>query len=192
MNTKQKKCSHSEPPVYPRTENISAMVICAWELSKTSIWLRSTFPLKEELIAKKFIRQYISNQADRYEAYLEFCQRILLLHKQIMKVRGFIPGAPSRFFDPYNAAGFAVSLDLFLKVQHNRLQWPLFNHAMKAFCEALLDMREEACEEVFHYWINWFRERNALEEYSLFYSCCKKPQKFLFGKKVPGANFQSS
>ncbi len=175
MNTKKQRLEGTEPPIYPIKENIKGMVKCAWQLAKVSLWMGQQLPRREEIKAQGTIKSFISNQADPYKGYLEMCQRILLVHKELTQSRDHvIKESSSRYFNPYNESGFVLSVNLFAELQQRRLIEPLHNIELKAFCEAILDMAEDPDEEIFCYWLNWFGERDAVIEPDLFYSSCRK------------------
>ena len=144
---------------------------CNWELAKATLWPGKAFPKAEEKETKKIIKSYLINETDPYKAYLELCQRILLVFKRVTRRGPVIRETPSEYFNPGNGSGFALSAPWFAAIQQNRGSDPLHEHAIKAFCEAILDMTEDPCEEIFCFWLNWFRNREASAEYRLFYSC---------------------
>jgi hypothetical protein len=173
MTIKQYKPADPGYTILPIKENINAMVNAAWVLSITCLWPFTCFSEKEMEEGKKHIRRFMINEADPYKAYMEYCQRILLLTKQ--RIHGPCHVIPQDdFFHPLNKNGFTQTEGLFKQLQHDRTKFRLYRQELKALSEAILDIAEEPDLENFHYWVSWFLSHFAYSEYTLFHSWIEK------------------
>lgn len=154
--------------IYPIKDNVDGMADTAWILAMISLWPTSTYSAIEIFETKKCIRRFLVSVIDPYIAYKEFCQRILLTRKyQLDNPAQAISEIPTIWFHS-NKNGFLLSSVWFNSLQQIRSKLPLHKLEMKALAEAILEMAEENSPNNFHYWITWFKERNAPDELMLF------------------------
>jgi hypothetical protein len=175
MYTKKKDTDLVDPPINPFKENTELMVNTAWLLASGRLWPCSTFSDKEEQTSKKILRNFITQVMDPYQGYLEICQRVLLTEKQVRSVSGYtIYKRPSRWLNSDSKRGFGISRHWFEELQAKREKDPLYGHALRAFCEAILDMAEEPGCKNYNYWMTWFSKQSALEEHLVFRTWCAR------------------
>lgn len=168
---KEQLSVNTESVIYPAQENITGMTQAAWALSIIIFWPVSVFSEEEIKKTKKHIRQFLINAADPYKAYLEYCQRILLMRQYLLDNDGAtIPELPSHWLQARH--GFPISAIWFKTLQRVRTALPLYKHDMKALAEAVLEMTEDPTASNFNYWISWFKARNANDELMMFSMHC--------------------
>ncbi len=160
--------------------NDTLLYQAAWQFAVTCLWPARQFSEIEIKITRFRIRQMIANSADRFNAYLEFCQQVLLFRYYSISSRGRVSiPSPCQWI---TGSGLTTSKLFFRSVQQRRLGEPLFMHVQKGLCEAVLEVTENNSEEMIAYWENWFRERNARPELRLF---------ILYAAKFSTKTFQS-
>lgn len=149
-------------------ESINKMIDAAWQISYTSFWNTWTLSHFEVEGSKQFIKKFITRSEDRYNNYLEYCQRVLLAREFIIKnPQKYIP-LPSKWFNKYNHNGFAGTYKWFMNLIATRRSLPLYRQQFKALPEAILEMHEEPTGKNFHYWRGWFIEREYQATANLF------------------------
>src|SRR5689334_202520 len=66
------------------SSNLDLLTDTAWQLSGTALWNHAEFSEMEKEAARKAIRQYLKTSEDPYQAYLVYCQRVLLARQYIL------------------------------------------------------------------------------------------------------------
>ncbi|HWJ28977.1 MAG TPA: hypothetical protein VNS32_20710 [Flavisolibacter sp.] len=153
--------SKHEKEELKRTTNINYLTDIAWQLSSTALWNHAEFSDTEKEEARKAIRQYLLSAKDFYQAYLIYCQRILMARQYILNHNMRLLVLPSRWLHPDNQQGFAGTLSWYQRLQEIRNALPLHKIELKAFAEALLEMKEEPTKANFLYWRSYFIEKKA-------------------------------
>src|SRR4051794_3983043 len=64
--------------------NINLLTETAWQLSSTALWNHAEFSEVKKEEARKAIRQYLKTSEDPYQAYLVYCQRVLMARQYIL------------------------------------------------------------------------------------------------------------
>ena len=146
------------------------MIKAAWNLTYTSFWNTWTLSSNEMRLTKKFIRKFITNAQVKYEAYVEYCERVLLAREYLINnPEKYVP-IPSKWFDTNNMNGFIGTGRWFENMRNMRRSLPLYRNHFRALPEAILEMLEEPSGRIFHYWRNWFVEREKHASVNLFLS----------------------
>lgn len=145
----------------PDRSNVQLMVDTAWLVLKTGL-----FPVnrdeQSQSLAKSFIRNYIGNSDNAYPLFAEFCQRILMARHYLKKNLSYcFPKSIIVWLDPENKYGFAGTKAWFLTLLDKRSKNTAHLLELKAFPEAILELAEDCSTDNFHYWNNWFQERQA-------------------------------
>lgn len=152
--------------VIPDKKNIPLMIQAAWYLLVSGLFVFKNYNMATEKTAKAFIRSFIEAGADPYKAYLEFCQRIFMARHYIFQHSGYhFTSSILSWLDPDNKHGFAGTATWFNKLQEKRTIQPTYLLELKAFPEAMLELAEEPAKDNFHYWAEWFIEREARDQY---------------------------
>lgn len=149
-------------------EKIQKATDNAWIIAFTVLWNGEIFSTEEKAKAKQYIRYWIINQPCIRHAYLQAAQRILLANQYIAAAKGRYVPSPSEWFDPANQYGFAGTEEWFNKMQKKRIAMPLYNQHLKAFAEAVEEMADEPTARNFHYWREYFIERNCQALLNIF------------------------
>jgi hypothetical protein len=104
------------------------------------------------------------------KAYAELVQRILLARAYVNSHPGKYIPVPTGWFSIANQNGFAGTEKWFTGIQATRASLPLYKLELKAFAEAVQEISEHAGATTFHYWRNYFIERNCQGLLNLFLS----------------------
>lgn len=148
--------------------NIPTLTDAAWNIAYTSLWNTEIFSRQEIDFARSWINNYISNSPDPYEAYLSFCQRVLMARQvAINNEYAFIP-APTKWLSTENSKGFEGTRPWFEKLMDIRKSFPLYRHQWKVLPEAVLSMMEDNSASNFHYWRTWFIVRHHQSTVNVF------------------------
>jgi len=148
--------------------NIDTLTDAAWNIAYTSLWNTEIFSKEEIKFARSWIKNFIMNTPDPYNAYLEFCQRVLMARRvAIDNQYTYIP-APTWYFSTGNAKGFAGTGPWFEKLMYYRKSFPLYRHQWKVLPEAILSMYEDNSASNFHYWRTWFIVRHFQSTVNVF------------------------
>ena len=102
------------------------------------------------------------------KAYKSFCQRVLLARQYVnSSPNRYIP-LPTIWLDKENATGFAGTKQWLNDILAVRSSLPNYKTELKAFAEAILEMKEEPTAENFHYWRNYFIDNKTSGLLTLF------------------------
>ncbi len=162
MNTTS--TTQTQHDAIPDRDNISLMISTAWLVLQTGL-----FPVnrneQSESLAKSFIRGFIGNSSNAYPLFAEFCQRILMArHFLCMNPHYCFRDSMMGWLDPENKKGFAGTRPWFENLLDKRTKDAAHLLELKAFPEAILELAEERSADNFHYWNNWFHERQAWDQ----------------------------
>ena len=97
----------------------------AWSITYTALWPGQQLDSKELQTAWTFIYAYFDNADDRSKAFIDFCQRILLMRNYLKSKNIAIP-QPSDWFDPEYTHGFYASGKILSGVNNRRRQAPKY------------------------------------------------------------------
>jgi hypothetical protein len=159
---------HESTTISNNNDYLDKLVATAWTFSYSVLWNGETFSIKETHTAKRIIRYHISNSDNLYDAYLEFCQRVLLAWEYVNKEPDrFIP-RPALWLCPDNRFGYMGTESWFEYLKLIRRSLPLYRHQFKALPEAIMEMQDEPTAANFHYWRTWFLERSKQRALNLF------------------------
>ena len=147
-------------------EDLNVFTNIATILALMTLWPGKTFHPRQAMQATQHVHRFLMRHRNKYDAYFEFCQRILLTRQHITEHPEWLSGTPAFWF--FDKSGFALSAGWFQEMEEKRKKDPLHLARYKALAEALLEMSEDASTYLFDYWINWFRISNADEELSIF------------------------
>jgi hypothetical protein len=137
------------------------LIHTAWHLACTALWNNEVFSDKEKEEARSAIKHYLLSATDAYQAYLMFCQRVLLARQYITKSSNRYMPLPSHWLDKNNETGFAGTSKWYDKIREVRASLPIYKIELKALAEAILEMKEEPTAANFQYWRNYFIEKKA-------------------------------
>jgi hypothetical protein len=159
-----------------QSEAIETLVNTAWGFACTALWNTSVFSNKEIEDAKNIIRGFLIDSKNPEKAYSAFCQRVLLARQYISNnTSKYIP-LPTIWLDKQNLFGFAGTKIWYDNIKALRVSLPQFKAELKAFAEAILEMKEYPTEKNFEYWKNYFIERKAPGLLALFLQTIARQQ----------------
>ena len=142
----------------PYLENL---IHTAWHLACTALWNNEVFSDKEKEQAQSAIKNYLHSAPDVYQAYLVFCQRVLLTRQYINNSCNRYMPLPTHWLDRNNESGFTGTAKWYDKIKEVRASLPIYKIELKALAEAILEMKEEPTVANFNYWRNYFIEKKA-------------------------------
>lgn len=140
----------------------------AWACAQVALWGNVVFSIEERERARQYIGSWLIKQPDIYQAYIEFCERVLLTRQYISQHSARYVPVPSLWLDPANKHGFNGTLKWHRQLLDRRRSSPLHRLHWKALAEAILDMVESTDREHYQYWCNYFTERSLPQTLALF------------------------
>ena len=169
MNTKQKKNIPYDTGIHHEKETLDLFAKAGWTFAKVCLFYTQFFYDHELMHVRGQIYRIISNGSNPYDAYMEFCQRILLAVDYITRYQG---GALCKnccvWFLPSCKEGYVKTGLMYERHLKRREKSPQWKKQWKPLAEAVLEMSEGHIDEKFEYWINWFEERKAHYELFIF------------------------
>jgi hypothetical protein len=167
MNTKQKKIQPYDTGVLHEKEELELFAKAGWTFANVCLFYNQHFYDHELKRVRGQIYRFISNTNNPYDAYMEFCQRILLAVDYFTKYqRGAFCMNACVWFQPSCKNGYAKTGSMYERLLKKREKNPSWKKQWKPLAEAVLEISEGHIDEKFEYWINWFEERKA--DYELF------------------------
>lgn len=142
----------------------------AWQIAYTALWNGEQFSAVEKEKAKELITAFINEQPNPKKAYSAFAQRVLLAKQYISTHPGTWAPIPTQWLSLANKNGFAGTQRWFDAVETTRVSLPTFKQPLKAFAEAILETVKSGNAKDFHYWRNYFAEKNLQAILNLFLS----------------------
>ena len=158
MTTKNKNI-HSEV-VFPVKNNLPA-ILEAGSIITQCLWPEKPNSKEDILSIKGCMLTILLSYANPYYGYLEYCQRILLAKMQLLINRQTL-NISVRQWLTYE---FGKTKKMYNQLLQIRKINPLHNHDLKAFAECMLELVEDPNADI-TYWINWFKERHANNEFN--------------------------
>lgn len=159
-----------------QSEVIERLVNTAWGFACTALWNTSIFSNKEIEEAKASIKELLVNSKNPEKGYSAFCQRVLLARQYINNNAGKYIPLPTIWLHKDNPFGFAGTKEWYDNIRAVRSSLPQFKAELKAFAEAILEMKEDATDKNFEYWKNYFIERKAPGLLALFLQTIARQQ----------------
>lgn len=144
------------------------LVSAAWNFAYSSLWNSTQFSAKEIRTAKEKIEEYFSLAKNPRNAFLSFCQRVLLARQYVNGVKGRYMPLPSVWFDKNNEYGFVGTKDWYTQIKTVRTSLPNYKEEIKALAEAVLEYSEEPTLQNFTYWRKYFIEKGTPGLLNLF------------------------
>ena len=153
---------HRDENIFTRKENIRTLTEAAGLLSMISLWPNADLPAKEMITLKEAIRRFLLSAEDPYKQYIAFCERMLMNLQPPSRQPGKkLRPMPSVWLQDNNDLLCDAPNDPWLPENTRHLFQRRKNRAL---AEAVLEMLEAPSEDIFNYWINWFRIRKAADE----------------------------
>jgi len=150
------------------TAPIENFVSAAWNFAYSSLWNSTQFSTKEIRTAKEKIEDYFTLAKNPRNAFLSFCQRVLLARQYVTSAKGRYMPLPSVWFDKNNEYGFVCTKDWFAEIRLVRSSLPNYKEEIKALAEAVLEYSEEPTAQNFTYWRTYFIEKGTPGLLNLF------------------------
>ena len=167
MNTKQQHIEYHYKSGFASHENAAVLANAGLDLTGAAIPNFVFIPSREGQQFHTSVKKFIFGICDHYLGYLEYCERILLLSENIGKYGQL--KLQNNFLSWLEPGGHFYNTkedyDLLLK---KREQYPDWKKNWKGLAEAVLEMQESHAPHILVYWENWFIERKAREELTLF------------------------
>lgn len=156
--------------------SIDELVDTAWVFAHTALWNTSIFSNREIEEAKSQIHEQIVHSKNPEKAYSNFCQRVLLARLRLSNNLEKQVALPSIWLENDNPIGFSATKDWYDTIRAIRLSLPAYKAELKAFAEAILEMKQDASRRNFEYWKNYFIEKKAPGLWSLFLQTIARQQ----------------
>lgn len=148
--------------------HITSMANCCWLLSLAALWPSCIITPGEQAAAISLLQKRLTANDNRYQAYLEICQRILLTRQKMIEDPGYgITSLPTRFFNSIEK-GFAASEKWYQELQAQRKNSRIYRLELRALSEAIVEFTEDATAENFDYWKKCFITNNAQDCWMLY------------------------
>lgn len=142
------------------------MADAATALSIAALWPVRAISHAEKDWLRKRIRFILFSQQDHFNAYLEYCQRILLYLEYVKNEPGITYSDPIDWIQPGN--GYSVARVLYKEVQVMRLRNRTFRKELKWVAEAALEITE-GVDDARAYWEKWFVDHRCPEGLRMLY-----------------------
>ena len=169
MNTKQQYIEYHHKAAFEASENLDT--IAAAGLTFASVVLFH-LTLSGEAATKpviQTIRGLFINTNNPYDAYMEFCERLLLaLDNYTCHFSGTAFGHNALDWLRCKNNGYACTESLYHQLLQKRKLNAMYKMNWRSLAEAVLDCIEDGSPERFEYWIHWFRVRHARFEMFIF------------------------
>lgn len=147
---------------------MSHLVNTAWNFAYSSLWNCNQFSTKEITASKEKIEEYLRAAANPEKAFRAFCERVLLARYSLLKKVDSGITLPSVWLDKNNASGFGGTKPLYDEIKGVRESIPAYKAELRALAEAALEFSEEPTTQNYHYWRQYFIDRDTPGLLSLF------------------------
>jgi len=144
------------------------LINAAWNFAYSSLWNSTQFSAREIRTSKEKIEEYFTLAKNPRNAFLSFCQRVLLARQYVNQAKGRYMPLPSVWFDKNNEYGFAGTKDWYAEIRLVRSSLPNYKEEIKALAEAVLEYSEEPTLQNFTYWRSYFIEKGTPGLLNLF------------------------
>jgi len=156
-------------PGYAGQEAIVAhMIQVCCDAAYVILWNGSFWGDKERHEVADVVKRFLLNAGNLDEGYAAFIQRLLLARHHLYTKEGLVIQTPDAWFDERNRTGFNRTAVMFDAMEERRRERPLYRIGFKGFADALIGFAEEPSAVNFHYWRNYFAERNSQHLLNLF------------------------
>ncbi len=144
------------------------LINAAWNFAYSSLWNSTQFSAREIRTSKEKISAYFTLAKNPRNAFLSFCQRVLLARQYVNAAKGRYMPLPSVWLDKNNEYGFAGTKQWYAEVRLIRSSLPSHKEEIKALAEAVLEYSEEPTLQNFTYWRSYFIEKGTPGLLNLF------------------------
>lgn len=148
--------------------DVDQLVRTAWNFAYTALWNNSIFSRTEIRIARNRIREFLLACKTPTIGYKVFCQRVLLARYYVNNGENRYIPVPSIWLDKENPTGFTGTKEWYENIKAVRSSLPNYKAELRAFAEAILEMKEDPTSENFQYWRNYFIEKKMPGLLTLF------------------------
>lgn len=151
-----------------QTQPTEHFVHAAWNFAYSSLWNSTQFSAREIRTAKEKIEEYFLLAKNPRNAFLTFCQRVLLARQYVNSNKGRYMPLPSVWFDRVNEFGFVGTKNWYAQIKAVRNSLPAYKEELKALAEAVLEYSDEPTLQNFTYWRTYFIEKGTPGLLNLF------------------------
>lgn len=166
MNNQTYKAAQPAYDIISIKENVDALCECAWIIGSVSHWILYSNTDQQISKVKKCIKNILLSYKDPYKAYMDLCEAILEEGQHITGFKCTSVCGPLSWLTVYSKNLVILRVDIIMRRNCNTVSKQKL--IRKAYAEAVLSMYEEPTPANFNYWISWFKERKAFEEYLSF------------------------
>lgn len=165
--------SHLRPHLYAVKDNTdeTKLISAAWTFAYTALWNCMHFSPKEIAIAKQSISDLFTPVNNKQEAFIIFCERVLLARKYILSdKKRFIP-LPSVWLNKHNPKGFAGTKKWHNVIAETRHSIPFYKSEIRSIAKSVFDYSEHPSYANYCKWKNYFisrREHASLIIFQLY------------------------
>ena len=107
-----------------------------WLLLYTALWQHDALPAAEIAYAKQAIHKEFISQETVKQAFLQFCERVLIANRLLQVDPSHWIDVPSIWLHPEYEEGFSGTLGVYNKVVEKRQRTPDYQEGIAAFTEA--------------------------------------------------------
>jgi hypothetical protein len=142
----------------------------AWQIIYTALWNTAQFSEEEEEVAKKYISNFLETTPAIHLNFNTLIQRVILARQYIISHDINFTMLPSTWFNPQNKKGFVGTQSWLQAINKTRLSLPHYKQPLKVFAQAITETTFQTNPKTFHYWRNYFIDRNANALLNLYLS----------------------
>ena len=169
MNTKQQYIEYHHRSAFESNENPDVLARAGFTFASVTLLSYRQLDELETTQLVRAIAGMLRNSHNAYDAYMEFCLRLLLARDaHPWHFRKTCPGNNALEWLKNQNNGYACTGSLYQQLLQKRKQHVLYKANWSALAEAVLDLIEDGTPEKFEYWIHWFRKRHARYELFIF------------------------
>jgi len=156
---------NSDPATKSR---LCQLATIGWNFAYSALWNCNQFSTKEIEASKEKIKEYLRKAITPEKGFRAFCERILLARFALLKkAEGHLP-LPSAWLDKSNTDGYCSTRIPYRHIRSMRASLPAYQAELRALAEAALEFGEEPTTRNYHYWRQYFIDRDAPGLLSLF------------------------
>lgn len=146
----------------------TGIIDAAYTFAYTALWGCTHFSEKEIEKAKEQIAEFFAPVKNKEEAFIIFCERVLLARKYVIACsKRFIP-LPSVWLDHKNSKGFAGTRTWYEELVTARNSLPAYKSENRVLAAAVLQFNQKPTGETYNKWKNEVRLREKRDLFILF------------------------
>lgn len=113
-----------------------ALIQAGWLLCYTALWQYESFPDREIGYAQEVINKALLSRMGLKQAFIEYCERILLANRLFHADPSQWVDMPSLWFHPDYSEGFSGTLSVYQQIKTERAMIPGYQRGIKVMANA--------------------------------------------------------